>query len=90
MKRSHKQLEQQLKVLASHRRLAILAYLRKHKTGIVSDIAEGVGIQIATTSQHLSKLKSVGIVEFTKRGKYSAYRLSLHQQEPVKKIIGML
>jgi len=90
MKKSHRKLEQQLKVLACHRRLAILAYLKRNKTGIVSDIADDIGIRIETASQHLAKLKAAEIVEYNKRGRYATYRLSLRQEEPVKKVIGML
>tara|TARA_Y100000310_G_C20601828_1_gene773447 strand:- start:1117 stop:1389 length:273 start_codon:yes stop_codon:yes gene_type:complete len=90
MKNSHRKLEQQLKALANHRRLEIIAYLKKKRTGIVTDIAKDIGIRIEATSQHLRILKAAGIVEYVKRGRFSAYRLSLHQTEPAKKVLGML
>tara|TARA_Y100000310_G_C20603932_1_gene774496 strand:- start:1038 stop:1310 length:273 start_codon:yes stop_codon:yes gene_type:complete len=90
MKRVYQKLERQLKALGNSRRLEILAYLKKNKNGVVSDIAEAVGIRIEATSQHLRILKDTGIVEYTKRGRYASYRISLHQEEPVKSVLKVI
>ena len=90
MRQNYRKLEQQLKALGSHRRLTMIAFIKKNRTAVVGEIADSAGIRIQVASQHLRILKAAGIVEYAKRGRFSAYRLSLHQTEPAKKVIGML
>lgn len=82
--------EQQLKAIANARRLVILRELKKSKSMTVGDIAEAIRLSLAPTSQHLKILKSAGIIEYKRRGKYVTYRLSLKQEEPIKQILSML
>jgi DNA-binding transcriptional ArsR family regulator len=64
--------------------------LKKNQSATVSEIAKAVRLHITSASQHLRILKSVGIIEHKKRGLFVTYRLSLKQEEPVKKILSML
>ncbi|MFH1670973.1 MAG: metalloregulator ArsR/SmtB family transcription factor [Patescibacteria group bacterium] len=90
MKVTIRNLEQQLKALANARRLGMLAYLKKGGDATVGDIAGAVRSSIQTASQHLRILKAAGVVEYKRRAKYVTYRLSLKQEEPVKKILALL
>ena len=83
-------LEQRMKALASARRLQILAYLKKHRTATVSDLSHVLQMRIFATSQHLRVLRSAKIVQYVKRGRPVSYRLSLKQEEPIKKILSLL
>ncbi len=82
--------ELSLKAIANARRLVILRELKKKKTMTVGEIAEVAKLNIAPTSHHLRILKSAGIIEYKRRGKFITYRLSLKQEEPVKLILGIL
>lgn len=82
--------EQKLKALANARRLVIIRELKKSKTMTVGDIAEAIKLSIAPTSQHLRVLRSAGIIEYKRRGRFITYRLALKQEEPVKQILAML
>ncbi|MCF7844445.1 MAG: metalloregulator ArsR/SmtB family transcription factor [Kiritimatiellales bacterium] len=88
--RKFQDLEQQLKALANQRRLAILAFLKKTKGATVGEIAKNIGLSSLATSQHLRVLRTLKILTYTKRGLYVSYRLSLHQNESVKKILTLL
>lgn len=83
-------LEGQLRAVANARRLGILAFLKKNQSASVSEIATAVRLHITSASQHLRILKSAGIIEHKKRGLFVTYRLSLKQEEPVKKVLSML
>jgi DNA-binding transcriptional ArsR family regulator len=83
-------LERQLKALGSGRRLHILSELKRRKRADVSTIAKILGISQEGTSQHLDILSDEGIVVRSKRGLHAFYRLSLKQEQPVKKVIEML
>lgn len=43
----------------------------------VSDLMEGLDVDVSTVSRHLSELKRVGIVEDEKRGAQVYYKLSM-------------
>lgn len=82
--------EQQLKTIANARRLVILRELKINTSMTVGDISEAIRLHIAPTSQHLRILKSAGIIEYKRRGRFVTYRLSLKQEEPIKTILAML
>ncbi|MDA0376228.1 MAG: metalloregulator ArsR/SmtB family transcription factor [bacterium] len=82
--------EQKLKAIANARRLVILRELNSKKSMTVGDIAEAIRLNIAPTSQHLRILKSAGIIEYKRRGRFITYRISLKQEEPIKSILSML
>ena len=56
-------MERVLKALANKRRLAVLKFLGKRKRASVGDIAEQIKLSFRATSQHLTILKSAGIIE---------------------------
>lgn len=83
-------LERQLRAVGSRRRLQILMQLKRNRSMFVGDIAHAVKSTIRNTSQHLRVLRAAGIVEYTKRGVYVSYRISLDQEEPVRVVLRML
>ena len=82
--------EQQLKAIGNARRLLILRELKSKKSMTVGDISIAIRLGIAPTSQHLKILKSIGIIEYKRRGRFITYRLSLKQEELTKKVLSML
>lgn len=85
-----RKIEQQLKAVANARRLAILQYLKKHRNATAGELAEAVRVSMPPASQHLRILKSAGIIEYKKRGRFMTYRLALHQEEPIKTLLALL
>lgn len=71
-----KELERPLKALANKRRLAILAYLKKHKEASVGDIAEVIRLSFKATSKHLGLLTAADITDREQRSLQMFYRLS--------------
>lgn len=63
------------KLLGDKTRLTILALL-KNKEMCVCDIVEQLNVSQSSTSQHLRKLKSAGIVNETRRGQWVYYSLN--------------
>ncbi|WP_213815766.1 helix-turn-helix transcriptional regulator [Glaciihabitans sp. dw_435] len=53
----------------------------------VGELAEALQITQASTSQHLTVLRDVGVVDVTKRGTSSIYRL---QRDPLAAVIGWI
>jgi len=64
-----------LKAMGNPHRLAVIDLLREGER-TVGDIAEAVGLSISNTSQHLTVLKSVGIVQRRKEGTTCFYRVT--------------
>ncbi len=85
-----RRLEQQLKAVSNARRLAMLRYLKENKSATAGEIARAVHVSMPPASQHFRILKTAGIIEYKRRGKYISYRLSLKQEEPIKKVLQML
>jgi len=85
-----RRLEQQLKAVANARRLAMLSYLKKNKSATAGKIARAVRVSMPPASQHFRILKAAGIIEYKRRGKHISYRLSLKQEEPIRKILSLL
>lgn len=90
MPTNFRKLEIQLKAVSNARRLYILAFLKKTKGATVSEISDAARLHITSTSQHLRILKSANIIEHKKRGQFVTYRISLKQEEPIRKILSML
>ena len=82
--------EQLLRALGNKRRLQILAILKARKGMTVGKLAKAIHLSIKSTSHHLVLLSALNIVQRRKRGKYVSYRLSLHQEPPVKGILKLL
>jgi DNA-binding transcriptional ArsR family regulator len=69
-------LEDTLKSLAHHHRIAILSYLKGHEYASVGAIAQALGISFHNTSKHLIKLEQAHIITQEKNGTHMLYRLS--------------
>ncbi|MBS1726271.1 MAG: winged helix-turn-helix transcriptional regulator [Armatimonadetes bacterium] len=72
--------------IASEPRRAIIERLASGDTA-VTDLAESMNMSISAISQHLSVLKSSGLVENVKSGKQRIYRL---QAEPLQEVASWL
>ena len=71
-----KELERILKALANKRRLAIVAYIKKHKEANVGEIAQAINLSFKATSKHLNVLAGVDILEKEQRSLEMWYRIS--------------
>lgn len=67
--------ERILKALANRRRLAIVSYLRSHRTACVVEIAESLHFSYKATSRHLRLLSAAAIVEHEQLQRYMYYSL---------------
>ena len=61
-KKRYREVEKILKGVASHRRVQIIDLLEKQAELSVLEIAENLGIDFRTTSEHLRKLLIAGLV----------------------------
>lgn len=64
------------RLLASPVRLELLNTLRQSTEISVDDLSETVGLQKSNVSQHLSRLRDVGLVKSRREGQHIYYRLS--------------
>lgn len=65
-----------LRVLADPARLQILDVLRQAETPVcICDFPDRLQLSQPTVSHHMGKLKDAGLVEVTKKGIWSFYRL---------------
>ncbi|OGG45222.1 hypothetical protein A2673_02405 [Candidatus Kaiserbacteria bacterium RIFCSPHIGHO2_01_FULL_50_13] len=71
-----REIERQLKVLANHRRLAILHLLLKRKEADVTAVSETIRLSFTSTSKHLVMLERAGFIEKEQRSTNVYYRLS--------------
>ena len=85
-----KTLERRLKAVASANRLRILKELKHRRTADVSTLARVLHLSIEATSLHLRRLHILDIIQFRKRGNRVFYRLSLHQEPPVRHVLSLL
>lgn len=83
-------LERQLKALGSKQRLRILQEIKRRRNLSVSDLAHILHLSVQATSLHLQKLAALDIVQPRRRAQSVLYRLSLHQEFPVRQIIALL
>ncbi|MDQ3102011.1 MAG: metalloregulator ArsR/SmtB family transcription factor [Bacteroidota bacterium] len=64
-----------LKVAAHPQRLAILDLLGARGAQCVSDLQELLGMEQAILSQHLILMRDKGLLDVSREGRYSFYRL---------------
>lgn len=87
MENNAKELAYLLRVLANENRILILCALAK-KPLAVNEIFDRVGgITQSAISQHLSILKSHGILDCEKQGQKVIYRISDHRINPVMQVL---
>lgn len=60
--KSYRQLERIVKGFANHRRIQILELLEKEPELSVAEIAEKLGINLKTASQHIRRMAIAGLV----------------------------
>ena len=75
-----------LKLIAHPHRLMILCLLLESEKN-VTDLVEAIGINQTAVSNHLAKLRSAGVVEFTRYHRVLQYRINSPQ---IEAIIGTL
>jgi DNA-binding transcriptional ArsR family regulator len=71
-----------LKLIAHPHRLMILCLLLESEKN-VTDLVEAVGINQTAVSNHLAKLRSAGVVEFTRYHRVLQYRLTSKELEAI-------
>jgi DNA-binding transcriptional ArsR family regulator len=86
MQRNAIQAEAMLKLLANAKRLMILCHLVQGEKS-VGELADLVGLSASALSQHLSKMRSQGLVETEKRGQMVYYSI---QNPEVQAILSTL
>lgn len=65
----------QLKLIANPQRLAIARLLLESEYS-AAELSEATGIHITTVSGHLNKMRSGGVVDFTRYHRVTQYRLT--------------
>lgn len=88
--RVYKKLERQLKALANHRRLAMIAFIKKRGEATVGEIADQLRLSMQATSKHLKLLEAVDILSSEQRGLLVYYSLVKPQPPQVSTIIDTL
>jgi len=83
-------LEDVLKSIAHHHRIAILTYLKGHEYASVGSISQNLEISFHNTSKHLVKLEQSNLVTQEKSGTYILYRLAKKMNPVAHYIIGKL
>ncbi len=73
-----RQLEKYLKGVANHRRIDILRLIAKENGISLEGIADGLGCNFKTISEHTRKLAQADLVEKTYKGRIVTHSLSPH------------
>lgn len=82
MLRNATKAESMLKLLANAKRLMILCHLVKGEKP-VGELAEIVGLSSSALSQHLAKMRALGMVSARKDGQMVYYRISSPEVEAI-------
>lgn len=64
------------KVFGHPARVAIVNYISEHKNCICNDIVKEVGLAQPTISQHLTEIKSIGLLNQNEKGKRLCYSIN--------------
>lgn len=65
-----------MNLLGNENRLLILCYLMMHKEMKVGDIVDAVKLSQSALSQHLTKLRDEGLVDFRRESQTLYYRIA--------------
>lgn len=65
-----------MNLLGNENRLLILCYLMMHKEMKVGDIVDAVKLSQSALSQHLTKLRDEGLVDFRRKSQTLYYRIA--------------
>jgi DNA-binding transcriptional ArsR family regulator len=82
MQRNVSQAEAMLKMLANAKRLLILCHLVKNKKS-VGELAKLVGLSQSSLSQHLKKMRQLGLLEVEKCGQSAYYSICSFEAEAI-------
>lgn len=74
--KTSKQLERHFKGAANHRRLDILCLIAKTDGITLEDIADNLGCNFKTISEHTRRLHIAGLIDKKYRGKFVEHSLS--------------
>ncbi len=75
-KKTHRQLERLTKGFANHRRIGILELLKKSPELSVEEIADCLGINFKTASDHVRRLAIAGLVLKRNEGNFVRHKLT--------------
>lgn len=85
------ELSEVLKAIADPTRLRIVATLRDAKAPLCTcDLTASSGLSQPTITHHMGKLRDAGLVEATRSGIWTYYRLRPHLPASVRKIVECL
>ena len=80
-----------LKALADPTRIRIVAALRDAKTPLCTcDFTASSGLSQPTITHHMGRLRDAGLIEATRSGVWTYYRLRPHLPASVRKIVAAL
>ncbi len=80
-----------LKALADPTRLQMILALREAKEpACICDFTATFSLSQPTVSHHMAKLREAGLVEATRRGIWTYYRLKPHLPERIQRIVEAL
>lgn len=82
MQRNAADAESLLKLLANAKRLLVLCHLTKGDKS-VGELAELVKLSHSALSQHLAKMRELGLVSARKEGKMMFYKIARHEIEAI-------
>ena len=85
-----KENERILKALANHRRLSIVAFLKKRHDATVGEIADVIKLSFTSTSKHLNILSRADILDRRQKGLEIHYFLGQYRPAITKSIISQL
>ena len=84
----HQERANLFKALSHPARLRILQFVSQTKSCISCDISDELPLSRTTVKQHLTELKSIGLIQGTDDGVKSNYCLDYGKLEEMKKILG--
>ena len=74
--KTERQLERHFKGVANHRRIAILRLIRERDRITVQEIADELGVNFKTISEHTRRLVQAGLVDKKYRGRSVEHKVS--------------
>lgn len=83
-KKKFRELEKIVKGFANHRRIQILELLEKEPNLSVIDIAEKLGINLKTASEHIRRLAIAGLIEKTALGASFLHKVTARGEKVLK------
>jgi ArsR family transcriptional regulator len=76
-----------LSVMGHPTRLMIIGLLKGRQEATVTDIAERLGVPLASASQHLKTMERVGLLKYRRAGRQNYYSFRLHMVAEICDVI---